>query len=137
MQSNDVRDPQTYSIIGAGMEVYNELGCGFLENAYHEAMKEELGLRGISVRPEVSIPIYYKGKCLDCKYRADLICFDDVIVEIKAIKQLTSLERAQVINYLKATGYRVAILLNFGAESLQYERIVLSGHPKSQSPESA
>jgi GxxExxY protein len=126
MMPSEAKDPRTYAIIGAGMEVHKEMGCGFLEHAYHEAMKIELALRGIPFQPEVQIPVFYKGTRLDCQYRADFICFDDVIVEIKAIKQLTSIDRAQVINYLKATGYRVALLLNFGAGSLEYERIVLT-----------
>jgi GxxExxY protein len=126
MLATEARDPQTYAIIGVGMEVHREMGSGFLEHVYHEALKSEFVARGILALHEVDVPIYYKGKCLDCVYRADFICFGEVIVEVKAIKQITSIERAQVINYLKATGYRVALILNFGAESLEFERIVLS-----------
>jgi GxxExxY protein len=118
------RDPQTYSVIGAAMEVHRELGRGFLEAAYCEALAVEFNERGIPYKPQVALTIRYKGRTLDCCYRADFICFDNVIVEIKALGQLTGVERAQLINYLKATGYRVGLLLNFGADSLQYERIV-------------
>lgn len=137
MQPAEAKDPKTYSLIGAGMTVHNELGCGFLEHVYQEAMKIELELRSIPFQKEAVLPIHYKGKLLACPYRADFICFGEVIVEIKAIKQLTSIDRAQAINYLKATGYRVALLINFGAESLEYERIVLTSKPKQPSPPSA
>lgn len=137
MASTEIRDPQTYSVIGAGMEVHREVGCGFLEQVYKEAMVVELGLREIPFCREVSIPIHYKGHKLECTYRADLICFGDVIVELKAVKQLTSIDRAQVINYLKATGYRVALLINFGAASLEFERIVLTQGPDIASQQSA
>ena len=119
------RDPQTYAIIGAAMEVHSEMGRGFLEAAYRQALRIEITDRSIPFAPEVDLDIYYKGRLLACKYRADFICFGNVIVEIKALGQITGVERAQVINYLKATGYKVALILNFGAESLQYERVVL------------
>ncbi|HEY7088372.1 MAG TPA: GxxExxY protein [Tepidisphaeraceae bacterium] len=122
----EARDPQTYAVIGSGMDVHRELGCGFLEHAYQEALALEFQARGIPFAREVDVPIFYKGARLACCYRADFVCFGEVIVEVKAVKQLTSIERAQVINYLKATGYTVALLINFGAESLEYERIVLS-----------
>jgi GxxExxY protein len=121
-----MRDPQTYAIIGAAMEVHNELGSGFLEAVYCQAMRLELMTRSIPFNPEVPLVIRYKDHPLDCAYRADFVCFGNVIVEIKALGQLTGVERAQVINYLKATGYKVALLLNFGAESLQFERVVLN-----------
>jgi GxxExxY protein len=120
----EIRDPQTYGIIGAAMEVHRELGRGFLEACYHEALCMELSERGIPFQPEVDLFISYKGRELKCAYRADLICFDNVVVEIKALAQITGVERAQLINYLKATGFRVGLILNFGAESLQFERVV-------------
>ena len=133
----EARDPQTYVIIGACFEVHNELGCGFLEAAYKQARQVELRLRGVEVEREVHCPITYKGVRLDCPCKADFICFGDVIIEVKAEKQLTNVDRAQVINYLKATGYPKAVLVNFGAVSLEYERIVLSPEhrrkPKSSS----
>lgn len=118
------KDPQTYQIIGAAMEVHRVLGRGFLEAVYCQALRLELTSRGIQFVSEVELPIHYKGAALECRYRADFVCFGDVIVEIKALAQLTGIERSQVINYLKATGHRRALLINFGAESLQYERIV-------------
>ena len=121
-----VRDPQTYAIIGAAMEVHRELGPGFLENVYHEAMKIELTARGIPFESEVELPIFYKGQRLRCKYRADFVCYGEIIVETKARADLISSDRAQAINYLKSTRFRRSLLLNFGAPSLQYERIVLN-----------
>jgi len=122
----EARDAQTYAIIGACMEVYNELGFGFLEAAYAQALGIEFGLRNISYTREVLTPVFYKGVQLDCPYRADFVCFGEIIVEIKSVKRLTQIERAQVINYLKATGFTKALLINFGGPSLEYERIVLS-----------
>ena len=120
-----VRDPQTYQIIGAAMEVHRLLGRGFLEAVYRQALRIEFVARSVPFIAESELVIQYKGQSLDCRYRADFICFGEVLVEIKALSQLTGVERAQVINYLKATGIRRALLLNFGAESLQYERVVL------------
>lgn len=120
------RDPQTYAIIGAAMEVHRELGRGFLEAAYQDAMRIETTGRGIPFVREMRLAIRYKGQDLDCEYRADFVCYETIIVEIKAIAQITPVERAQVINYLKATGFKVALLINYGADSLQFERIVLN-----------
>jgi len=119
------RDPQTYAIIGAAMEVHSQLGRGFLEAVYHEALRLELTARGIPHSHEVELPIAYKGQRLVTHYRADFICFQRVIVEMKALDKLGGNETAQVLNYLKATGLKVALLINFGAESLEYKRFVL------------
>jgi GxxExxY protein len=118
------RDPQTYAIIGAAMEVHRELGPGFLEAVYHEALAIEMTSRDIPFTHEVVLPIYYKGQQLATTYRADFLCFDRVIVELKALTKLSSLDEAQILNYLKATGLEVGLLLNFGTESLQYKRFV-------------
>ena len=120
------RDPRTYAIIGAAMEVHRQLGCGFLEGVYHEAMIIELERRGIPFGKEVPITVYYKGQALETIYRADLICYASVLVELKAQASCGNPETAQLINYLKATKLKVGLLLNFGTPSLQFERVVLS-----------
>jgi GxxExxY protein len=120
------KDPQTYAIIGAAMEVHRELKQGFLEPVYQEALAKELSLRFIPFEREVELTVFYKGEPLACGYRVDFICYEDVIVEVKALKALGSNEEAQVINYLKATGKQRALLINFGAFSLDYKRIVLN-----------
>ena len=118
------QDPETYAIIGAAMEVHAQLGHGFLESVYQEALCRELDLRGIPFRSEVPFKINYKGFVLGSSYRVDLICFDSVIVELKAIKMLTGVDIAQLLNYLKASRLQRGLVLNFGAPSLQHERRV-------------
>lgn len=118
------KDARTHAIIGAALEVHRILGPGFLEAVYHEALRKELGLRNIPFRMQCEIPVFYKGDKLSTTYRADFLCFDSVILELKAIRQLTVIEEAQVLNYLKASGLRVALLFNFGAPSLQQKRFV-------------
>jgi GxxExxY protein len=121
---NEAKDPQTCAIIGAAMEVHKHLGHGFLEGVYQEALAIEFVLRAIPFERESEISISYKGESLTCKYRADFVRFGEVIVELKALSALTSVDEAQVLNYLKATGYRRALLINFGAPSLQTRRFV-------------
>ncbi len=118
------RDPETFAIIGAAMEVHHEFGHGFLELVYQTALALEFQNRGILYAAEVALPIKYKSKLLTCTYRADFICFANVIVETKAIAQLTNADDAQLINQLKATGFHRGILLNFGASSLEHRRPV-------------
>lgn len=119
------RDPRTYKIIGVAMEVHRQLGCGFLEPVYQEAFALELKNRGIPFTRELMFPVHYKGHRLRNQYRPDFICFDGVIVEVKALSRLSSIEESQLINYLKVTGYHTGLLLNFGARSLQQRRFVL------------
>ena len=104
-----------------------QLGNGFLEAVYQEALAIELASRGIQFQKEVELPISYKGACLKCGYRADFVCFDGVIVELKALRALSGSEEAQIINYLKASGYRTGLLLNFGAARLDFKRYVHGG----------
>jgi GxxExxY protein len=119
-------DPRTYAIIGAAMEVHRELGCGFLEPVYQEAFAIELAHRTIQYKREQKIPITYKGFTLETYYRPDFICFEAVVVELKALARLSSMEESQMINYLKVTGYHTGLLLNFGNRSLEKRRFVLS-----------
>ena len=116
------RDPRTYAVIGAAMEVHKQLGHGFLEAVYHEALALEFTKRDISFLHEVQLPVFYKAQQLSTTYRADFVCFNAIIVEIKAIKQLGQVEEAQLINYLKATNFELGLLINFGAPSLEYKR---------------
>ncbi|MBE7471594.1 MAG: GxxExxY protein [Anaerolineae bacterium] len=120
------KDPRTHAIIGAAMEVHRALGCGFLEAVYQEALALELTQRNIPYRREVELPIFYKGQRLNTFYRADFVCFDGIIVELKALTKLSGLEEAQIINYLKATGLEIGLVLNFGTTSLEYKRFALS-----------
>ena len=119
------KDPQTFAIIGAAMEVHRQLGDGFLEAVYQEALAIELSLRNIPFEREAVMTISYKGNPLECKYRADFICLNEIIVEVKSIKSISPVEEAQVLNYLKATGLHRALLINFGVPSLQFKRLVL------------
>jgi GxxExxY protein len=117
-------DLETFAIIGAAMEVHRELGRGVLEQVYQTALALEFQERAIPFKAEVALPIRYKGKLLSCGYRADFVCFENIIVETKAISKLTSADEAQLINELKATGLHRGLLLNFGAVSLEQKRLV-------------
>ncbi len=119
-------DPRTFAVIGAAMEVHKQRGCGFLEPVYQEALAIEFAKRSIPFCREVRLPIHYKEQLLATAYCADFICFDSVVIELKALAHMSGTEEAQVINYLKATGYEVGLVLNFGGRSLQHRRLVLS-----------
>ena len=112
----------TQKIIGTAMEVHRELGSGFLEYVYEEALSYELNLRKISFERQKELDIYYKDLLIPKKYKPDLIVENKVIVEIKATSGLTEIEEAQLLNYLKATKMRVGLLLNFGTKSLEVKR---------------
>lgn len=119
------KDERTYRIIGAAMEVHRELGSGFLEAIYQEALGREFTDKKIPFVEQSGIEVMYKGKPLSKKYQPDFLCFDEeVVVELKAITGLGPGEDAQMINYLKATKLSVGLLINFGSESLEYKRLV-------------
>ena len=120
----DERDPQTFAIIGAALEIHNQLGHGFLEAVYQEAALLEFHLRQIPFEREVLFELRYKGTLLNTRYRADFVCFGNIIVEFKAQALLTRVDEAKVLNYLKATGYHRGLLINFGSVSLQHKRLV-------------
>ena len=122
-------DPRTFAIIGAAMEVRRQLGCGFLEPVYQEALELELAARAAPYRREVDLPIYYKGARLSTTYRADFLCYDSVIVELKALAKLSGTEEAQILNYLKASGHEIGLLLNFSAKP-QFRRLLFDNERK-------
>jgi len=116
---------ESYRIIGACFEVYKEKGCGFVEPVYQECLELELGFQQVPFQPQASLKSTYKGRELKQRYVHDFICFGKIIIEIKAVSDLADEHRVQVHNYLKATGYRLGLLVNFGHyPKIQYERIV-------------
>ena len=116
---------EVYAIIGACFEVYNEMGPGFLEDVYQEALERELTFRAMQYESKPKLAIHYEGQLLTKKYEPDFVLHSKIIMEIKATKALTEEHRCQVHNYLKATSFQVGLLVNFGkTQSLEYERIV-------------
>nr|DAI77518.1 MAG TPA: PD-(D/E)XK nuclease superfamily protein [Caudoviricetes sp.] len=115
---------ETYKIRGAIFAVHKELGNGFLERVYQDALEFEFQARGIPYEREKEIQIMYKGKPLGEPYRADFVCYGNIIIELKAVEELQGIHRSQVINYLKATGMKLGLLVNFGEELANIERIV-------------
>ena len=119
-------DERTYAIIGACFEVYNQMGCGFLEAVYQECLEIEFGLRDIPFIPQKQLNLYYKERELDQKYVPDFACYDEVVVELKAISNLDNEHQAQLLNYLKASRLETGLLVNFGHyPKLEYKRMVL------------
>ena len=115
---------ETYKIIGACFEVYKEKGCGFLEAVYQECLEIEFEMQGILFVPKKPLTLAYKGRPLKQKYEPDFVCYDKIIVEIKATSALADEHRAQVINYLNAASFKVGLLVNFGHyPKLEYERL--------------
>ena len=122
----------TYKIIGACMVVHSQLGGGFLEPVYQEALSIEFKERNIPFEKEKLLEIHYKGNMLSKKYIADFTCFDKIIIELKALSKLTSDHEAQLLNYLKATGFELGLLVNFGTRKLEHKRMILTNnsHPR-------
>jgi GxxExxY protein len=120
----DFADPQTYAIIGAAVEVHRTMGCGFLESVYRRALAVEFLYRQIAFAAEVAVTVSYKGETLPGAFRADFICDDSILVEVKALSAIGNPEIAQTLNYLKAANLHRGLLLNFGAPRFQYRRIV-------------
>ena len=116
---------ECFQIVGACFEVHKNLGCGFLEPVYQEALAVEMAEMNIPFVREKNLRISYKKKQLEKFYVADFICYDSVILELKALSAITSQHEAQVINYLKATGINLGLLINFGEPSLKYKRLLL------------
>ena len=121
-----VHEAETFDILGACFEVYREKGCGFLEAVFQECLSLEFGLRRIPACSQVTLPLAYKGRPLRMTYVADFVCFEKIVVELKAVSKLADEHRAQMQNYLHATRLRVGLLVNFGHfPKLEHERFIL------------
>jgi GxxExxY protein len=124
--SDVVYREESYRILGACFEVYKEKGCGFLEAVFQECLQLELADQNIPFAVKPLLTLTYKGRILQQSYVPDLVCYDKIIVELKAVSNVTDEHRAQVHNYLRATGHRLGLLVNFGHfPKLEYERIVV------------
>ena len=117
-------DPQTYTILGVAMAVHRQLGNGFRESIYQEAFATTLAARGIPFAAQAFLPVAYNGRRLSTSFRADFVCYDQVIVEIKALASVAGPAHAQVLNYLKASGLERGLLINFGAARLEWRRFI-------------
>ena len=116
---------EAYKIVGAAMEVHSELGCGFTEKVYQDALEIELKKENIPYQREVSLHPNYRGITLESLFVPDFICYENIIVELKAVQELDDLHRAQAINYAKVANKKLALLINFGSTSLQFERFIV------------
>ena len=117
---------ESFAIIGACFNVYNEKGCGFLEPVYQECMDIELEFQKIPTESQKKLDLFYRDRKLEHFYKPDFICFGKIILELKAVDKITDAHRAQLLNYLNATGLKLGIIINFGhSPDLEYERIVL------------
>lgn len=117
---------ECYRIMGACFEVYKDKGHGFLEAVFQECLELEMGIQGIPYLPQTPLPLTYKGHLLKTRYVADLLCYDKILVEVKAVGRLADEHRSQLLKYLNATGHRLGLLVNFGHHpKLEWERVVL------------
>ena len=124
--TNILYKDESYAIQGVVFEVYREMGCGFLEAVYQECLQLEFAMRGIPFQAQLPLDLMYKGEKLTQVYKPDFICYDSIIVELKAVKEIDNVHRAQVHNYLSATGLKLGLLVNFGRyPKAKVERIVL------------
>lgn len=122
--SKFVYGDESFKIKGCGLEVHKELGCGFNEKVYQDALELEFKREGIPYEREKHITIQYKGETIDHDYYADFVCYGKIIVELKAVAELADVHKSQVINYLRATNFKLGLLMNFGERSLKTERII-------------
>jgi GxxExxY protein len=117
---------ESYAIQGAVFEVYKELGYGFLESVYQECLGKEFSVRGIPYVKQVDLPVLYKGEPVNLTYRVDFICYEKIMLELKAVQMIKNEHRAQLMNYLKISGLRLGLLINFGTcPRATVERIIL------------
>ena len=122
MMNHEIHEPhekllfkdEVYAIQGAVFEVYREMGRGFLEAVYQECLEKELRLRGIPLVAQQELKLTYKGEALEQTYKPDIICYGQIILELKAVKALAPEHQAQMLNYLNATGHRLGLIINFG-----------------------
>ena len=127
MSQNILYREESYALIGACFEVYNRMGCGFLESVYQECLAIELEARGIPFEQQKELPLTYRDRLLASRFKADFICFGTIIVELKALSLSADEHRCQVLNYLNATGLQLGVLINFGHHpKLEFERLVLT-----------
>tara|TARA_R110002072_G_scaffold258339_1_gene417012 strand:- start:12173 stop:12565 length:393 start_codon:yes stop_codon:yes gene_type:complete len=117
-------EKETYTIIGACMTVHSEMGSGFLESVYHEALEKEFKEQQIPFESQKKLNLFYKGSQLKKYFKADFVCYNQILVELKSATFMHKLNDAQLINYLKATNFKVGLLINFGESSLQWKRFV-------------
>ena len=127
-ETNILYKDVSYKIIGACMKVHRKLGAGFLESIYEEALKKEFFNSGIPFNNQVKLNVYYNGEKLNKFYKADFICYDKIILEIKSVSQVPNVFYSQIKNYLTATKKELGMLVNFGQSSLTYKRIINSNN---------
>jgi GxxExxY protein len=131
-------EQETFRIRGAIFHVYRVMGAGFLEAVYQESLEIELAKRGIPFASQVPLRVFYEERPLQQSYQADFICFDRIVIEVKALRAIAPEHRAQLVNYLRATGMKLGLLVNFGAASgVEIERIARSRTPSARSAYSA
>ena len=123
---NFIYKQETHNVIGAAMAVHRYFGCGFTEKVYQDALEQELLALEIPFVREQPVYVTYRDVQLKTQFIPDFICYDSIIVELKAVKELDDMHRSQAINYAKVAGYKVALLINFGSASLEFERFTVS-----------